>query len=447
MGSFLADLDQRDRARLRAELVEVIATRLAYPQFLDFHSETQRMRPLGHDRRKEIARFVEATSFEPIERAELGAPDVRRFFEQLFLAYVRSSAEQARPAARRRLPLTRAAVLRASDEVQRGLVALAAGAPGTFGNSRPNASWAAANSHLARAEPKWERVERETQQIETALFRQQGKSDRSARSSATNADQSALARGVARPSAASPWSDVPMDGTSSMPAQRGAAGGHSPFAGLETGSQSAMFGAQSSASLTEQPTGMQPIVGLGGAPTAGPPRELPPDLLQLYNEYLGNARPQGVPGPVPLARSAAASPSTRAPARGLFGWRPPGSAARDDPRDELPPSEATAVLSARVPAPRDGKTDISIFQQLRHQVDDYIRLAARSYNVPVRGADPASALDALRRSGHVNENDLRIAESILGLADRIVAGSPATVDDYRQALMLYLLYHRSRMGS
>jgi hypothetical protein len=103
------------------------------------------------------------------------------------------------------------------------------------------------------------------------------------------------------------------------------------------------------------------------------------------------------------------------------------------------------VLTTAPPAPRDGKTDAMIFQQLRHQLDEYIRLAARSYGVRVRGPDPASALDALRRSGHVDDTDLRMAESILALADRIIAGSPATVDDYRQALMLYLLYHRSRM--
>jgi hypothetical protein len=442
MGSYVTDLDQRDRARLRAELVEVIATRFVYPLFFDFYGETLRIRPVGRARRQEIANFVQAASFEPIERAEVAAPDVLRFFEGLFLAYVRANPDLARPAARRRLPLTRAEIRRAADEVQRGLVSLAAGAPGTFGNARPGATWDSSNSRLGRPAPKWERVERDTQLLQAALARQR---DGSAPPSAARAAMDGAAPGGARPATSSPWSDVPMDGTSPMPAQRGPAAGHSPFAGLETGSQSAMFGAQSNLSLTEQPTGMQPIVGLGAGPAAGPPRELPPDLLHLYNEYLRDARPQGAHdrAPGPPDRGAPTSLAGRGPARGLFGWRAPGSA----PRDEPPPTESTVVLSAAPAAPRDGKTDAMVFQQLRHQLDEYIRLAARSYGVRVRGSDPASALDALRRSGHVDDTDLRMAESILALADRIIAGSPATVDDYRQALMLYLLYHRSRMRS
>jgi hypothetical protein len=84
---------------------------------------------------------------------------------------------------------------------------------------------------------------------------------------------------------------------------------------------------------------------------------------------------------------------------------------------------------------------------LRFQIEAYIRLAARSYNVRPSGPDPASALDALRRSGHVEEADLRIAEQILALADRVVAGGGGTMEDYRQALLLYLLYHRGRLGA
>ena len=92
------------------------------------------------------------------------------------------------------------------------------------------------------------------------------------------------------------------------------------------------------------------------------------------------------------------------------------------------------------------RTDAQIFAQLRFQIEAYIRLAARSYNVRAGGPDPASVIDALRRSGHVDEADLRIAENILALADR-VAASGGTVDDYRQALLLYLLYHRGRLGA
>jgi hypothetical protein len=60
--------------------------------------------------------------------------------------------------------------------------------------------------------------------------------------------------------------------------------------------------------------------------------------------------------------------------------------------------------------------------------------------------DPALTLDALRQSGHVEEADLRMAEGILAITDRVGASGTASLDDYRQALMLYLLYHRGKVG-
>jgi len=83
---------------------------------------------------------------------------------------------------------------------------------------------------------------------------------------------------------------------------------------------------------------------------------------------------------------------------------------------------------------------------LRYQLEAYVRRAARSYGVPHQGGDPATVLDELRRSGFVDEADLRIAEGIFALTDRVTAQGHASPQDYSQALMLYLLYHRSHLS-
>ena len=75
-----------------------------------------------------------------------------------------------------------------------------------------------------------------------------------------------------------------------------------------------------------------------------------------------------------------------------------------------------------------------------------MRTAARSYGTPADGKDPSTVLDFLRGSGFVDEADLRIAESILALTDRVNGNGMASLEDYRQALMLYLLYHRGHLG-
>jgi hypothetical protein len=441
MGARLADLDQRDLARLRAELGEVIAAQFAYPPFFDFRAGRTRVRPIGVAKRREIAGFVQSVIFEPIAQADVGAPEVRRFLEAVFLRYLEVNGDLARGPARRRLSSIRVEVPRAAAEVQRGLVSLSAGAPGDFGAPRPAASWESPGERPGRGEPTWELVERETELLQAALLR--GGAEAAPPVGARPAAPVQPASRPGRPARRDGWADAPMDGTAPLPAQRVAASrdtGQSPFAGLETGSQSAIFGAGSGVGMSDQPTGHQPIVGLGTV-TPGAARELPPDMLQLYNDYLRDLQPNAgapaAPEPPWGTRASAAQGSYdhygRDPAlQDTVSWSPQTPYA--------PPPHAAA-------APGDPKSDRLIFDQLRHQVDAYIRMAARSYGVRVRGSDPANALDALRRSGHVDEADLRIAEGILAIADRVCNGGTATVDDYRQAFMLYLLYHRGRIGT
>lgn len=420
MGARLGDLDQRDIARLRTELAEELAARFAYPPFFDFPTGTLRVRPVGRAKRQEIADFVQTINFTPLDQTEVSSAEVRRFFEKLFLRYLEVNREVGRPAARRRLPGLRADAPRAAADVQRGLVALAAGAPGSFGVARPVPSWSPTTTRGPRREARWEQVERSAQLLQAALTHQ----------------------GDESPPAASPsrgqtpaWPSAPVD----APVPLGAPGGsthRSPFAGLETGSQSPVFVRPD---LSDLPTGLQAALGWDNTTTgahaapAAAPRELPPDLLQLYSEYLRDSTPATVPMPATAAPTAPLAPGAAPGGPARWGAPAAGSWATPQP--------------SRAPSAQDMKTDQMIFLQLRHQLDAYVRLAARSYGVRALSTDPAAALDALRRSGSVDEADLRMAEGILALSDRIVEGGAATLDDYRQALMLYLLYHRNRMGT
>jgi hypothetical protein len=143
------------------------------------------------------------------------------------------------------------------------------------------------------------------------------------------------------------------------------------------------------------------------------PREAPADLLQLYGAYLSDMQPElttheivAIPGP----------------------------------------STFHGGSSGVTPGAGDAQTDVQIFHQLRFQIEGYVRNAARSYGLPDLPGDPAHVIEALRGSNLVDESDLRMAEGVLALADRVIAESRASLADYRQALMLYLLYHRSHLA-
>jgi hypothetical protein len=143
------------------------------------------------------------------------------------------------------------------------------------------------------------------------------------------------------------------------------------------------------------------------APSGGAarPHELPPELVHMYGQYLSDMQPEV---------------ATRGPAK-------------------LP------VVSRGQPA--GSGDDLHVFSQLRYQLEAYIRRAVRGYGLPDRGGDPARALDDLRASGLVDEANLRLVEGILALTDRVTARGSASIEDYRQALLLYLLYHRSHLGA
>ena len=116
-------------------------------------------------------------------------------------------------------------------------------------------------------------------------------------------------------------------------------------------------------------------------------------------------------------------------------------------RTREPAARPGAPAQGSPQAPGNAEDDRLVFSQLRAQIEAYVRRAAQGYGLPDPGGDPARLLDALRRSGLVDEANLSIAERILALTDRVAAAGSAAIEDYRQALTLYLLYHRSHLGS
>jgi hypothetical protein len=148
-------------------------------------------------------------------------------------------------------------------------------------------------------------------------------------------------------------------------------------------------------------------------PVSMRPREAPADLLHVYGEYLSDMQPELT------THETAAIPR---------------------------PSTFQGGTSGAMPGADAAQTDIQVFHQLRFQIEGYVRKAARSYGLPDLPGDPAHVIEALRGSNLVDESDLRIAEGVLALADRVVSEGRASLQEYRQALMLYLLYHRSHLA-
>ncbi|MGZ3585436.1 MAG: hypothetical protein ACXVCT_22060, partial [Ktedonobacterales bacterium] len=233
----------------------------------------------------------------------------------------------------------------------------------------------------------------------------------------------------------------------------------SAFAALASGAQSQVY---DQGGISERDTNEMLAVQVNGgmshpAPASSSgiqPRELPQDLYELYGEYLRDMHPESevqepVPPPAVPAVPGNFSPFAPSVNGGGGNMSPVGPASHVS----APPAAAqnyqgpAMVVQQQELDPATARSDKLIFWQLRYQLEAYVRRAARSYGVQTESGDPSGVLDALRRSGFVDEADLRIAEGILALTDRVTAGATATTEDYRQALMLYLLYHRSHLNA
>lgn len=388
MGISVGDLQPAQMDRLRGELVEVLTAHYAYPAFFDFRTGHNAMRPVDRAKREEVEHFLRSVNFAALERTDVTSPDLRRFIERLLLRYVEVNPSLRGQRLSRRLPALRTHAARLAAEMQRGLAAHLDGKAPAFGAPRQHPSWAASDARGRRDGEG----EHNTRVLEALLVR---------RDDAPDAHEPSL------PSGASQWgrsladATIPVSATTGAPATLSA-----PFAA---------FGASNG--IAEAPTGP-----LGPPPARGQSeqRPLPPDLMNLYGDYLRDMQPE---------MEAPPSPPMSIP-----------------PRVSAPPPRSVPAASTPAPAASDGRSDKLIFWQLRYQLEAYTRRAAKSYGVQVSSGEPVGVLDALRRSGFVDEADLQLAEGILAITDRVTAAGAATTDDYRQALTLYLLYHRSHLG-
>ncbi len=108
-------------------------------------------------------------------------------------------------------------------------------------------------------------------------------------------------------------------------------------------------------------------------------------------------------------------------------------------REEEPPAPA-----ARAKGVTDG--DVMIFSQLQHQISTWIKMAAVSHQIDLAGRDAAELVAELRRMAALEEAELQVIESLVALCHRVTTTKQATMEDYKQAMMLYLLHHRSRLA-
>jgi len=87
--------------------------------------------------------------------------------------------------------------------------------------------------------------------------------------------------------------------------------------------------------------------------------------------------------------------------------------------------------------------DVVIFQQMRHQLVVWTRIEAVRAGLDISGQEPAELLEQLQKLDSFDETSLQVTSTLIDLCDQIIASGQASLLEYKQAIMFYLMHTRS----
>lgn len=455
MGLYLNQLPQTEVARLKAELAETLIANFCYPRFYDYRVNALRMRPVDRSKRQEVWQYLNAVDFNVWGRVDVDSPDFQRQVERLFIHFVQRNRNFFGPQGRRRMIDVRSLITSTSNAFAEGLRRHLQGKPENppFGSPRPPSSWSAA-SVTGRLEPAWERVLTGTMQLQQQL--QELRNEAKPQSGPV-------------PSQQSQTSPPPLPSRSSSVPSRRARTGVSPANGTTSNGN----GVHENETMVWPTPGNRSGRSINGrAPMAPSTTSREPDAAfpvippPAATSDLAPNRPlpggKGERENLPAAFEAIATPETpplqqTRLAQGKLAE--PGSSAVVEPQRKATPQHPLSAQPLHAVAATGQSTDLNIppgesptvthsdedvviFEQLRHQLVVWLRVESVRAGIELSGLGAFQLLDALRQQDGIDPARLQVVSTLLNMCDQIISSSRATLFDYKQAMMFYLMHTR-----
>jgi hypothetical protein len=464
MGLYLNQLPQTEVARLKAELAETLIANFCYPRFYDYRVGALRTRPVDRAKRQEVWQYLNAVDFNVWGRVDIDSPDFQRQVERLFIHFVQRNRSFFGEQGRKRMTDVRALISSCSTVLADGLRGHLNGQSGTppFGSPRAVSSWALTNI-TGRAEVTWEQILSGTMLLQQQLQEARGEvRPASAPVLSTPPVQAPTARPgngsvpTRRPRASRPLANG-VAGTSNGSHEEDVAlwpaatsrSGKSAEGPVVVSLSAAREGelAQSESSSEVSLTLPLPLGKIEGAPTLFQPApiEVSPALP---------ARPRrGKPvESSPAAPFVAPAPSGPLPRR-VSQPLPASVSVASVPsvptvhQQQMSAPVAHATLDAAVKQAENGTAittdeDVVIFEQMRHQLIIWLRVEAVRAGLELGSQNTSQLVDGLRRQDGVDTARLQVVSTLLNMCDQIITSGRATLFDYKQAMMFYLMHTR-----
>lgn len=460
MGIYLNQLPPTEVARLKAELAETLIANFCYPRFYDYRINALRTRPVDRSKRQEVWQYLNAVDFNVWGRVDVDSPDFQHQVERLFIHFVQHNRNFFGAQGRRRMADVRSLITNCSLVLAEGMRKHLQGKQGNppLGSPRPVFSWGTAGGSK-QAEPNWDQILSSTMQLQQQLQEVRGEVQ-------------------ARIASAPVIAVRPENSASGAPMRRSRSARLTAHDATNPDARSARLAAHDATSA-ERRDGETPTVSpMSGKPTkVGDGRlsvSFPASMREPLPPYLANpVTADAAPTlPLPLSRPENTSP-TRSPSRGLTESPAPPKHPKMDTASAAPPARSpnrplsrplsTATGPHAVPklptvaagspgaevavkqpeqAPVVDDEDVVIFEQMRYQLIVELRVEAVRSGIELNGQSAPQLIEVLRHQEDMDLARLQVVSTLLNMCDQIITSGHATLFDYKQAMMFYLMHTR-----
>ncbi len=427
MGILVSQLPPAELARLKAELAETLIFNFCYPRFYDYRTDSLRMRPVDRAKRQEAWQYLSSVDFNAWGRIDLMSPDFQRQVERLFIYFVQRNRSFFGEQGRKRMADVRMLISNSSSSVVEGLRGHLTGRPTSFGNPRQVTSWVTSNV-TGRPEPTWEQIVATTMLLQQQLQETRGE----IKATATNdvRPNGAPPKHSVRGRSAVNWSSAVEPGvisdrlaSTSKPTPQAEARTSSPYERPKVTNPLSSPVAPSAAASA--PVGSpvrkieQVVVTEEKLPPAVKSRDIAVNTATVTSPERSREQVQGSTNAPAVVPSRDLTQTTQAPHMEVA---------------TKVPESTTALVS---------EEDVVIFEQMRHQLVVWIRVEAVRAGVDIAGHEPSELLELLQQLDGFDETRLQVTSTLLNLCGQIIAAGHASLLEYKQAMMFYLMHTRS----
>lgn len=447
MGMYLNQLPPAEVARLKAELAETLIANFCYPRFYDYRTNSLRMRPVDRTKRQEVWQYLNAVDFNVWGRVDVDSPEFQRQVERLLIHFVQRNRTFFGEQGRRRMSDVRSLITDCSTFLAKGLRGHLRGQQATppLGSPRPVSSWSPGKN--GQADLPWEQMLSETVLLQQQLQETRGEalpaneqvlpasSERTNGSENGSTRRSRQARPTTTPQAIPGQGNGfhEREGIARTPAENG---------GKVQGEIRGTLRAREATPPRPEPTAFSP------SPDASPTMPLPSGKPENGSGALPGttSATSGVPARPRRGRSAESSSNTPAsgPLPRTHAHIQPAStstSARSLPTPR-PQTQATEVAKPENASLLNGDEDIVIFEQLRYQLLLWLRVESVRAGFDLGNQSAFQLVEALRQQDGVDIPRLQVVSTLLKMCDQIISSGRATLFDYKQAMMFYLMHTR-----